>query len=54
MVPPTTAVPGGRRTPTLAVPHLRPGDTGAGEQQLRDLAVEALSEIYFRDGDHCP
>ncbi|MFE0448627.1 telomere-protecting terminal protein Tpg [Streptomyces fungicidicus] len=25
-------------------------DTGAGEQQLRALAAEALGEVYFRDG----
>ncbi|WP_055593156.1 telomere-protecting terminal protein Tpg [Streptomyces hirsutus] len=25
-------------------------DTGANEQQLRDLAAEALGEVYFRDG----
>ncbi|MFE9927145.1 telomere-protecting terminal protein Tpg [Streptomyces sp. NPDC005774] len=25
-------------------------DRGAGERQLRDLAAEALGEVYFRDG----
>ncbi|GAB3171366.1 hypothetical protein GCM10027162_12510 [Streptomyces incanus] len=25
-------------------------DAGANEQQLRDLAAEALGEVYFRDG----
>ncbi|MFF4756968.1 telomere-protecting terminal protein Tpg [Streptomyces sp. NPDC001270] len=41
---------------TVALPPHRAGrlfdaqDAGAGEQQLRDLAAEALGEVYFRDG----
>ncbi|MGW5213472.1 telomere-protecting terminal protein Tpg [Streptomyces sp. NPDC004051] len=41
---------------TLALPPQRAArlfdaqDAGAGEQQLLDLAAEALGEVYFRDG----
>nr|WP_258308657.1 XRE family transcriptional regulator [Streptomyces sp. NWU339] len=44
------------RHPTLALPPQHAArlfdaqDRGAGERQLRDLAAEALGEVYFRDG----
>lgn len=36
--------------PTHAARLLDAQDAGASEQQLRDLAAEALGEVYFRDG----
>ena len=41
---------------TIALPPQYAGrlfdaqDTGASEQQLRDIAAEALQDVYFRDG----
>ncbi|MFD6323119.1 telomere-protecting terminal protein Tpg [Streptomyces sp. NPDC058442] len=37
-------------SPQHAARLLNAQDTGASEQQLRDIAAEGLGEVYFRDG----
>ncbi|MBL3671222.1 hypothetical protein JL475_35960 [Streptomyces sp. M2CJ-2] len=36
--------------PAPAARLLEAQDTGAGEQQPRDIAAEGLGEVHFRDG----